>query len=210
MAPPQVPLSRGPSADNHQPLGVVFTSYGGVFYGSNECRTTLAALKQFLEMNNVSVIGQFVCCGKKFGPGVLAEHEKPRMIGPGEMLDSAEYETADRKKITGSYFYHARRWDHPLDRDIQKAKFLFSDIVEDMFLTYDGKRSQVCSEYISNLLIINIHDPRLSRIIHLLRGRLLEVRSDISFHFISFLWAGYNLYPAHKTFSWCFNISFTE
>ena len=145
----QCPYPGGPSADNYQPVGVVFTTYGGGFYGSNECRTTLAALKQFLEMNNVSVIGQFACCGKEFGPGGLAEHEKPRMIVPGEMPDAVEYETADGKKITGSYFYHARMWDHPLDRDIQKARFLVSDIVEDVFLTYNGKRSQVCSEYIS-------------------------------------------------------------
>lgn len=139
----------GPTADNYQPVGVVFTTYGGGFYGSNECRTTLAALKMFLEMNNVSVIGQFACCGREFGPAGLKEHEKPRLVVPGEIQDPAEYETADGKTITGSYFYHARPWDHPLDRDIQKARFLISDIVEDVFLTYNGKRAQVCSEYIS-------------------------------------------------------------
>ena len=57
----QCPYPGGPVADNYQPLGVVFTTYGGGFFGSNECRATLAALKLFLELNNVTVIGQFAC-----------------------------------------------------------------------------------------------------------------------------------------------------
>lgn len=139
----------GPTNDNYRPVGVIFTTYGGGFYGSNECRATLAALKLFLEQNDVTVIGQFACCGKEFGPAGLEEHEKPHLIGGGDIQDPKEYETADGKTITGSYFYHARPWDHPLDRDIQKAKFLISDLVEDVFMTYDGRRAKVCSEYIS-------------------------------------------------------------
>ena len=145
----QCPYPGGPVADNYQPLGVVFTTYGGGFYGSNECRATLAALKLFLELNNVTVIGQFACCGKEFGPAGLEENEKPRLITPGELPDPAVYETSDGGKITASYFFHGRPWDHPLDRDVKKAQYLIADLIEDMFMTYDGKRAQVCSEYIS-------------------------------------------------------------
>jgi hypothetical protein len=38
---------------------------------------------------------------------------------------------------------------HPNDRDILKAKFLVADLVEDYFLTFDGQRGFVHSEYIS-------------------------------------------------------------
>jgi flavodoxin len=145
----QCPYPGGPSADNYQPLGVVFTTYGGGFFGSNECRATLAALKLFLELNNVTVIGQYACCGKEFGPAGLAEGEKPRLIGPGEIDDPKVYDTADGQKITASYFFHGQPWNHPMDRDVQKAQCLIADLVEDMFMTYDGKRAQVCSEYIS-------------------------------------------------------------
>lgn len=143
------PYPGGPSADNYQPLGVVFTTYGGGFFGSNECLATLAALKLFLELNNVTVLGQFACCGKEFGPAGLEEGEKPRLMGPGEMPDPKIYETRDGEKITASYFFHGQPWNHPMDRDIQKAQCLIADLVEDMFMTYDGKRAQVCSEYIS-------------------------------------------------------------
>lgn len=143
------PYPGGPSADNYQPLGVVFTTYGGGFFGSNECLATLAALKLFLELNNVTVIGQFGCSGKEFGPAGLEEGEKPRLMGPGEIADPKIYETADGQKITSSYFFHGRPWDHPTDRDIMKAETLICDLVEDMFMTYDGKRAQVCSQYIS-------------------------------------------------------------
>ena len=139
----------GPSGDNYQPLGVVFTTYGGGFFGSNESLATLAALKLFLELNNVTVIGQFACCGKEFGPAGLKEGEKPRLIGPGEIQDPAVYETAEGEKITASYFFHGQPWEHPNDRDVLKAKALICDIVEDMFMTYDGKRAQVCSTYTS-------------------------------------------------------------
>lgn len=143
------PYPGGPSADNYQPLGVVFTTYGGGFFGSNECLATLAALKLFLELNNVTVLGQFACCGREFGPAGLKEGEKPRLMGPGEMPDPRIYETSEGEKITASYFFHGRPWDHPMDRDVQKARCLIADLVEDMFMTYDGKRAQVCSQYIS-------------------------------------------------------------
>ena len=139
----------GPSQFNYRPLGIVFTTYGGGFYGSGECKATLAALKLFLELQNVQVIGQFACVGKEFGPAGLEEGEKPMLIDGGEMPDPAVYEKADGTKITASYFFHGEPWNHPNDKDVMKAKILISDLVEDMFQTYDGRRAQVNSEYIS-------------------------------------------------------------
>ena len=71
------------------------------------------------------------------------------LIRPGEMPDPEVYETADGEKITASYFFHGQPWNHPNDKDVMKAKILVSDLVEDMFMTYNGKRAQVNSEYIS-------------------------------------------------------------
>ena len=139
----------GPVRDNYQPLGIVFTTYGGGFYGSGESKATLASLKLFLELLNVSVIGTFACCGVEFGPAGVKEGEKPRVMGPGEVADPVYYETKEGKKIQGSYFFHNQMWGHPNDRDILKAKFLVADLVEDYFLTYDGQRGFVQSEYIS-------------------------------------------------------------
>ena len=139
----------GPSGDNYMPLGIVFTTYGGGFHGSNESLATLAALKLFLELNNVTVLGQFACCGKEFGPAGLEEGEKPRLMGPGEMPDPKIYELADGTKVTSSYFFHGQPWNHPCQRDIDRAKTMVCDLVEDYFMTYDGKRAQVCSQYIS-------------------------------------------------------------
>lgn len=143
------PFPGGPSADNYRPVGIVFTTYGGGFFGSNEALATLAALKLFLELQNVDVIGQFACVGKEFGPAGLEEGEKPMLIRPGEMPDPEVYETADGEKITASYFFHGQPWNHPNNKDVMKAKILVSDLVEDMFMTYNGKRAQVNSEYIS-------------------------------------------------------------
>lgn len=108
-----------------------------------------AALKLFLELNNVTVLGQFACCGKEFGPAGLEEGEKPRLMGPGEMPDPKIYELADGTKVTSSYFFHGQPWNHPCQRDIDRAKTMVCDLVEDYFMTYDGKRAQVCSQYIS-------------------------------------------------------------
>lgn len=139
----------GPVRDNYQPLGIVFTTYGGGFYGSGESKATLAALKLFLEMNNVSVVGTFACCGKEFGPAGVAEGEKPKVMGMGGIQEPEYYECKDGKKIQGSYFFHNQMWGHPNERDINKAKYLVADLVEDYFLTFDGQRGFVSSEYVS-------------------------------------------------------------
>ena len=97
----------------------------------------------------MSVIGTFACCGKEFGPAGVEEGQKPNVMGMGEIQDPEYYETKDGKKIQGSYFFHTQMWGHPNDRDILKAKFLVADLVEDYFLTFDGQRGFVNSEYIS-------------------------------------------------------------
>jgi hypothetical protein len=138
----------GPVRDNYQPLGIVFTTYGGGFYGSSESEATLSALKLFLGLQNVSVVGTFACCGKEFGPAGVEEGQKPNVMGPGTVPDPIYYDTK-AGKVQGSYFFHNQMWGHPNDRDILKAKFLVADLVEDYFMTFDGQRGFVHSEYIS-------------------------------------------------------------
>ena len=58
------------------------------------------------------------------------------------------WKTKDGPMQSG-YFFHARGWDKPCDRDEMKAKALIADIVEDVFCTYDGVRYDVLSEYLS-------------------------------------------------------------
>jgi len=143
------PFPGGQLRDNYHPLGIVFTTFGGGFFGPNESLATLEALKNFLSLNDVTVIGTFACCGREFGPAGLKEGEKPRMMVPGEMPDPLYYELADGSKVQGSYFFHYNNWTKPCSRDEAKAKSLIADIVEDYFMTYDGKRRPVFSEYIS-------------------------------------------------------------
>lgn len=67
----------------------------------------------------------------------------------GDIQDPVYYECKDGKKIQGSYFFHNSMWSHPNERDVNKARYLVADLVEDYFLTYDGLRGFVGSEYIS-------------------------------------------------------------
>lgn len=55
----------------HEPLGIVFTTYGGGFCGNQEATATLEILKLYLKMNNVITMGKFACCGKEFGPAAI-------------------------------------------------------------------------------------------------------------------------------------------
>lgn len=50
---------------------------------------------------------------------------------------------------TGSYFFHNQMWNHPNERNLNKAKYLVADLVEDYFLTFDGQRGFVNSKYVS-------------------------------------------------------------
>lgn len=150
---------RGPFAgaiyqEQYMPLGIVFSTYGGGFYGSDECTATLEILKMFLQLNNVAVIGRFACCGKEFGPAGLLEGEKPSSFTTeeGEMLpvsDPEMYTMKDGTVVQGSYFFHYNNWLRPSSRDEAKAKALIGDIVEDYFMSYDGKRNKIGSQYIS-------------------------------------------------------------
>lgn len=138
----------------YKPLGVVFTTYGGGFYGSDECTATLEILKLFLQLNNVAVVGRFACCGKEFGPAGLKPGEKP-MFNHAEdgtdlpIPDAEVYEKADGTKFPATYFFHARMWEKPGPRDEAKAKALIGDLVEDYFCTFNGERNMVGSQYIS-------------------------------------------------------------
>jgi hypothetical protein len=96
----------------------------------------------------VSVVGTFACCGKEFGPAGVEEGQKPNVMGPGTVPDPIYYDTK-AGTVQGSYFFHNQMWGHPNDRDILKAKFLVADLVEDYFMTFDGQRGFVHSEYIS-------------------------------------------------------------
>ena len=143
--------------DEHQPLGVVFTTYGGGFYGSDESLATLELLKLYLELNDVKVIGKFACCGKETGPAGLADGEIPKPFN--SVLDEATksntfheprtFRDADGNTHVGSFFFHTHMNSKPGPRDEAKAKALIADIVEDYFFSYDGQRKRVGSQYIS-------------------------------------------------------------
>lgn len=133
----------------HEPLGIVFTTYGGGFCGSQEAIATLEILKLYLKMNNVVTMGKFACCGKEFGPAGLEKGEKPRCKPGTEMADPVIYDMPDGTQAQGSFFFHYAMWDKPSPRDEMKAKALIADFVEDYFLTNDGERRPYGSEYIS-------------------------------------------------------------
>lgn len=133
----------------YQPLGIVFTTYGGGFYGSNEALATLETLKLYLETSSVKVIGKFACCGREFGPAGLADGVKPNIMGGGEIDDPVYYKDADGNYHAGSYFFHTHMNSKPCARDIQKAEALVADLLEDYFYSHDGIRKDVASQYIS-------------------------------------------------------------
>ena len=164
--PPMPPMGNGPgTGDNtplaatyaggppphgiYQPLGLVFTTYGGGFYGSNEAMATLETLKLYLEVQNAVVVGKFACCGKETGPAGLIDGEIPRTFGGVELDPPVYYQDADGKYHAGSFFFHAHMEDKPCIRDMQKARFLMSDLIEDYFYTSDGIRRNAASQYIS-------------------------------------------------------------
>lgn len=143
--------------NEYQPLGVVFTTYGGGFYGSDECIATLELLKLYLELNDVKVIGKFACCGREHGPAGLADGALPKPADPA--IDEATraaifrepktYQDVDGNTHIGSFFFHTHMNSKPGLRDEAKAKALIADIVEDYFFSADGERKRVGSQYIS-------------------------------------------------------------
>ena len=133
----------------HEPIGIVFTTYGGGFCGSIEAKATLETLRLYLKMNNVVPLGTFACCGKEFGPAGLEKGEKPRCNPGFEVSDPVEYPLPDGTVEQGSYFFHHNMWEKPAPRDIMKAKALIADLVEDYFLSDTGDVRPYGSEYIS-------------------------------------------------------------
>jgi len=145
-----------PKNDYH-PLGIVFTTYGGGFYGSDECTATLELLKLYLELNDVKVVGKFACCGREHGPAGLADGVLPKPADPS--MDEATkaaifrepktYQDTDGNTHIGSFFFHTHMNSKPGPRDEAKAKALVADMVEDYFFSADGERKRVGSQYIS-------------------------------------------------------------
>ncbi len=142
------PYPGGACRDNYKPYGVVFTTYGGGFFGPVEASATLEILKMYLNLNDVQTIGRFACCGREFGPAGLKPGEKPHTMDGTEMPEAKVYPTKDGELQSG-YFFHNQGWNKPCDRDEWKAKALIADIVEDVFCTYDGVRYDCLGEYSS-------------------------------------------------------------
>lgn len=138
-----------------RPIGLVFTTYGGGFFGTGEATATLELMKLYLQLKEVDVMGKFSCCGKEFGPAGLKPGEKPEIMpNPDgtprdEMPDPAVYTLANGEERYGSFFHHHAMWDKPGEREEMKAKAIICDMVEDYFMTNDGKRRPATSEYLS-------------------------------------------------------------
>lgn len=165
--PPKGPIWRRSHApydgilnrDDRWPLGIVFTTYGGGFYGTRECIPTLELLKLYLTNFSVNVVGRFSCAGRETGPGGLELGVKPptRFI-PGadinslpkaDVPDAVAYEMADGTKKPGCYFFHYDHMNKPGPREEARAKILISDFIEDYFMSYDGKQNVAISELVS-------------------------------------------------------------
>ena len=143
---------------NSRPKGIVFTTYGGGFYGSDEAMPTLETLKMYLKLQDVDVIGKFACGGKETGPAGYPVGVKPKadfkpgkkMEGPdADVCDAVQYRMGDGTLVPGSYFFHYNCEAKPGPREEAKAKAFISDIVEDYFMTYDGIVNPALSEVLS-------------------------------------------------------------
>ena len=144
---------------NSRPYGIVFSTYGGGFYGAGECQGVLSTLKVFLQNYDVDIVGEFACGGKETGPAGLPVGVKPRAYfipGPAgkdapeaEVCDAVTYTTKDGKKWPGSYFFHYNNEEKPGPKEEARARAFISDVVEDYFMTYDGERFIGLSQVIS-------------------------------------------------------------
>lgn len=150
---PGMPNHSGP-----RPYGIAFTTYGGGFYGPNEAEAVLATLKQYLNLNNVDVIGRFSCAGKETGPAGYPVGVKPkadfvpgkRNDGPdADVCDAVMYQMADGSLRPGSYFFHYDCESKPGPREEAKARAFMSDVIEDYFMTFDGTPNPPYSEILS-------------------------------------------------------------
>ncbi|MDR1508139.1 MAG: hypothetical protein LBS53_00695 [Synergistaceae bacterium] len=154
----KAPCPGMPNHNNNRPLGVVFTTYGGGFYGSAECLATLEQMKLYLVTHDVDVIGKFSCAGKETGPAGYTVGVKPKEdFIPGHkqegsdanVQDAEMYTLGDGSQVPGSYFFHYDCDSKPGRREEQKAKAFISDVIEDYFMTYNGVPNPPISEIIS-------------------------------------------------------------
>ena len=154
----RAPAPGMPNHQNPRPLGLVFTTYGGGFYGSDEATATLETLCMYLKLHDVDVIGRFSCAGKETGPAGYPLGVKPKAdFHPGkandgpdaDVCDAVLYTMGDGTQVPGSYFFHYDCDSKPGPREELKARAFISDVVEDYFMTYDGvpnpPRSQILS-----------------------------------------------------------------
>lgn len=145
--------------EDSRPLGIVFSTYGGGFYGSSECLPVLETLKLYLNLYSVDVQGFFACGGQEHGPagyplGVKPKKEfRPGPVDPAspdaEVCDPVVYTMKDGNKKYGSYFFHYDLNNKPGPREEAKAKAFAADFIEDFFMTYDGERNPPLSKIIS-------------------------------------------------------------
>ena len=154
----RAPAPGMPDHTRTRPLGVVFTTYGGGFYGSDEATPTLETLKMYLKLNDVDVIGRFSCAGRETGPAGYPLGVKPKAdFRPGkasdgpdaDVCDAVLYTLGDGTQVPGSYFFHYDCHSRPGPREEAKARAFISDIVEDYFMTYDGVPNPPRSEIVS-------------------------------------------------------------
>ena len=129
----------------YKPLGIAFTTYGGGFCGPSECLPVLQLLKLYLEDKGAKVIGRFACPGKEFGPAGLDDGEVPMQIQEPPVY----YKDADGNYHAGGFFHHTSNNQNPAPRHEAQAKAFIASIVEDHFYTWDGKRRDADSEYVS-------------------------------------------------------------
>ncbi len=135
---------------NSRPFGVVFTTYGGGFYGTGECQGVLKTLEVFLRNYDVDIVGEFSCGGREMGPAGLDLGVKPRAYfipgpkgknaPPADVRDPVIYTLADGTEKPGSYFFHYNNNEKPGPKEEARARAFISDVVEDYFMTYDGER----------------------------------------------------------------------
>lgn len=150
-----------PGMPNHEgprPYGIVFTTYGGGFFGPDEATASLEQMKLYLKLYNVDMIGRFSCAGKETGPAGYPLGEKPKkdfipgkkLEGPdADVCDAVMYKMGDGSLVPGSYFFHYDCDSKPGPREEAKAKAFIADIVECYFMTYDGVPNPPLSEFTS-------------------------------------------------------------
>lgn len=142
-----------------RPLGIVFSTYGGGFYGSSECMPVLETLKLYLNTYSVDVTGFFACGGREHGPAGYPMGVKPKAeFRPGppdpsvpdaDVCDPVVYTMKDGTEKYGSYFFHYDLCSKPGPREEQKARAFAADFIEDFFMTYDGERNPPLSNIVS-------------------------------------------------------------